>query len=252
MSNIVRLISHSPELREALEALRQRVLRQNELLLPKVPEHPGPRILKIVLPRGHRELVMLLAISQYLPRQVRVELETVGNRTTYSPDELYRLSRVVDTLDGIHDNDRFLFGRLLPEMVRAVNSILCFLSYPKRAKKRSRPRGYRDHGSLQPVDARARREADRVGYILAEQERAVKESKDKDYWDATKILEAERRGISTTLIQELLAREEVRPDELSQYLPHLLDEEPTAAVGLPTEVLPSSSTGSELTDLKFD
>jgi hypothetical protein len=80
----------------------------------------------------------------------------------------------------------------------------------------------------------------------------VKEKTDRDVWDATKILEAERRGISTAQIQELLAREGVRPSDLNLYLEHKLDEDPTKPVGLPAEVTSSSSTGSRLNELHFD
>jgi hypothetical protein len=68
-------------------------------------------------------------------------------------------------------------------------------------------------------------------------------------WDATLILEAERRGISTAQIQELLAREGVRPIDLTQYLEHLLDEGPCGAGFL---AAPPSSSGSKLKEMRLD
>lgn len=196
------------EILDRLEELDRLYTKLSGQLENQVPCHPTQRIVIRGLPRGIRELQYLLFLQGQgikFPAWLVLELDDRRRRAMKDWKQREIVSNLVTELLY---NDRFLQGRAVPQALQSLEKIRVYLNLPKKPKKTSRVRGYRDHGSMSDQSTRARRSAN----AQPDPEKVLDtfyEERSKDFLLASQILEMESQGISSEEIQALLDAGEI-------------------------------------------
>lgn len=199
-----RVIQETLSRLEELDAIYERASIQ---LIPTVPDHPVREMRIFGIPRKLRELcflkesmTMLECWGLKVPAWLVLELEEAKTRLTKNWRLREEYSFIVSQ---VWNNDRFRNGRVLPLALSILKEIRVYSVLPRKPRRKTRTRGYRDHGSMLGEAERGRRQADILGQLDLKVLDSFYEARSKDYERADQILELERRGHSAEEIQAM-------------------------------------------------
>lgn len=173
--------------------------RQNNLLIPKVLEHPGYFLKIIGLTRKPKILWYFMQAEEILPAWLAVEVNERARKIKLTSLEKEALS---DRILKFRNPDQRSLNNVASVLEYHLQRIRVYLCQPKRPEKSpERPRGYKDHGSMREFASVVKSKSNALGSQEMEIFDKFYDARANDSLRASRILEMEARGISTEEIQ---------------------------------------------------
>jgi len=143
------------QIHDSVDRLRLIEERMYDRLIPVSEYHPGTELVVTGLPKRLRDL-LLLQMIEGLPFNIELSITNKVNQQMKSKtkEELQHFLSLRQRLLGDNMSEREILGRTLPRILTLLSKIGVNLKLPKKPKHSQRPRGYKDHGSMQSPASR--------------------------------------------------------------------------------------------------
>jgi len=152
------LIEKNLQIQQRLKRLEEIESEIYDRLIPASEYHPGLEARVTGLPRKTEDLILLYVIADRFPTlialTVRERLATQISRLGTKEQQHFRTKQYY--LVAGQTTERELLGRRIPRLLLLLQRLTVNFVYPKKPKLGPRPRGYKDHGSMQSNESKSR------------------------------------------------------------------------------------------------
>lgn len=140
------------------ETLNRMLSEHYDRLIPMSEYHPGIDVIVTGLPKNLKDLSLLVTVQglgKVITSTILTRYETAISMLRGA--ELRYFATYKDKMiSSSTTQDRQFWGRTLPRLLFLLHRVNVNFKYPRRSRTTQRPRGYKDHGSMQSNDAKAR------------------------------------------------------------------------------------------------